>query len=266
VVAKTTQIATGLQDTLVSPDLLPNYRRYLEDVYGPRAQQLGWKAKPGESDDDRLLRPLLLSVVANQAEDQELIAAAKTLALAWLDDRKAVVPDMLGPVLSAAARHGDQALFDRLRAAAKKEKDEDIQRTLLYAMGLFPQPEIVKAAFSIVLTDEFDIRQSVAIFFGAGESAKTRDLAYDFVKGNWDALIAKLPTDSGAFMPGLAGGYCDEQHRQDAASFFEGRSTKYTGGPRILAQTLEGIDLCVAYKKAQQPSVTEFLEGYGKVR
>ena len=115
----------------------------------------------------------------------------------------------------------------------------------------------------IVLTGEFDSRQSVNILFGAAQSPKTRDLAYDFLKQNWDALIAKLPTDWGAFMPYLARTYCDEQHRQDAKSFFEGRSTKYTGGPRNLAQVLEGIDLCVAYKKAQQPSITEFLQKYG---
>ena len=39
---------------------------------------------------------------------------------------------------------------------------------------------------------------------------------------------------------------------------------KYTGGPRNLTQTLEGSDLCVAYKQAQQPSLTQFLERYGK--
>ena len=65
-------------------------------------------------------------------------------------------------------------------------------------------------------------------------------------------------------MPFVASAFCDEHHRHDAAEFFEGRSTKYGGGPRNLAQTLESIDLCVAYKKAQQPSLTEFLERYGK--
>jgi hypothetical protein len=35
------------------------------------------------------------------------------------------------------------------------------------------------------------------------------------------------------------------------------------GGPRELAQTLEQIDLCIAYKKAQQPSLIEFFERYG---
>jgi cytosol alanyl aminopeptidase len=263
VVNKTMQITTGLQDNLVSPGLLPQYHRYLEDLYGSRARGLGWKDKPGESDDDRLLRPSVDGAVTNQAEDPEFIAQARALALAWLDDRKAVDRDMAGAVLYSAARHGDQALFDRLRAAAKQEKDEDILNTLLFALGSFPDPGIAKKALPIVLTDEFDSRQSLDILFGVAQLPKTRDLAYDFVKQNWDTLIAKLPTDSGSFLPYVAGSYCDAGHRQDAAGFFEGRSTKYTGGPRNLAQMLEGIDLCIAYKKAQQPSVTEFLKSYG---
>ena len=263
VVSKTMRITTGLQDNLTEPILLPKYRQYLADVYGKRARQLGWTAGPNDSDDDRLLRPTLADVLANQAEDPESIAEAKRLALAWFDHHKAVEPDMVGTVLEAAARHGDRDLFDRMRAVAKLEKDEQIQGSLLYAMGLFPDPDIDRIAMPIVLTGEFDSRQSVNILFGAAQSPKPRDLAYDFLKQNWDALIAKLPTDWGAFMPYLARTYCDEQHRQDANSFFEGRSTKYTGGPRNLAQVLEGIDLCVAYKKAQQPSITEFLQKYG---
>jgi len=200
--------------------------------------------------------------MANQAEDPEAIAQAKALALAWLDDRKAVDPDMFSSVMFAATGHGDQVLFDRLRGAAKQEKDEDILNTLLLALGSFPETAIAKKALPIVLTDEFDSRQSVDILFRVAQSPKTRDVAYDFVKQNWDTLIAKLPTDFGAFLPLVAGGYCDEAHRRDAAGFFEGRSTKYYGGPRNLAQILERIDLCVAFKKAQQPSVTEFLKSY----
>jgi alanyl aminopeptidase len=265
VITKTLEITTDPKGNLVPPYLLSQHRQYLEDLYVPRARQLSWRAKPGESEDDRFLRPAILDVVANQAEDPDLVAQAKSLAPAWLDDRKVVAPDMVATVLNTAARHGDQALFDRLRVAAKQEKDEDIQSKLLNAMGLFPQPEIAKAAFSVLLSDEFNVRQSIAILFAASDSPKTRNLAYDFVKENWDALIAKFPTDWGAFMPFVAGTFCDEQHRHDVADFFEGRSTKYSGGPRNLAQTLEGIDLCVAYKKAQQPSLAEFLERYGKV-
>ncbi len=264
VVVKTVDITTDPKGNLVPSDLVSQYHRYLEDLYGQRARGLGWKAKPGDSEDDRLLRPELLDVVANQAEDSELIAQAKSLTLAWLDDHKAVAPDMLAPVLDTAARHGDEGLFDRLRAAAKEEKDENIQRSLLHALGLFPQPEITQKALSVLLSDEFQPQQSITILAAAHDLPGSRELAYVFVKQNWDALIARFPADWGAFMPFVAGSFCDAQHRQDAEAFFEGRSTKYKGGPRTLAETLEGIDVCIAYKKAQQPSLTKFLEQYGK--
>jgi alanyl aminopeptidase len=167
----------------------------------------------------------------------------------------------LGDVLWTAARHGDRALFDRLRAAAKEEKDEIVKRQLIVALGSFQHPEIIKVALPIILTDEFDSRLSLSILYRVAQKPQTRDLAYDFVKQNWDALVAKLPTDSGAYLPYIAS-YCDEEHRQDVQSFFKDRSTKFTGGPRILDQVLEGIHLCEVYKKAQQPSVTEFLEHY----
>jgi len=170
---------------------------------------------------------------------------------------------MLAFVLDTAARHGDQALFGRLRTAAKEEKDENIQRQLLHALGLFP-PEIAKDAFQIFLSEEFHPQQSITILAAAHDLPGSRELAYDFVKQNWDALIAKFPADWGAFMPFVANSFCDPQHRHDAEAFFEGRSTKYKGGPRTLAETLEEIDVCIAYKKAQQPSLTEFLERYGK--
>ena len=262
VVTKTMEITTGLQDNLVSEDLLLQYRQYLLDVYGGRARDLGWKAKARESEDARFLRPSVLSVVANQAEDPELIGQAKQLALAWLDDHKAVAPDMVGAVLSTAAHHGDRELFDRMRAAAKKETNENFRGDLLFNLGAFPDPEIVKTALPIVLSDEFDSRESLSILFAPTQRRETRDLAYDFVKQNWDPLIAKLPTDTGAYMPFVAAGYCDAGHRQDVENFFSGRSTKYTGGPRILTQVLEGIDLCIAYKNAQEASVAGFLKTY----
>ena len=266
VVTKTMEITTGLQDNLVSQDLLPRYRQYLLDVYGTRARDLGWKRKEGESEDDRLLRPSLLSVIANQAEDSEAITQAKKLALAWLDDHSAVKPDMLGVVLTTAARHGDRELFERMRAAAKNEKEENFRGTLLFSLGSFPDPEIIKTALPIVLSDEFDSRESLSILFGPAQRHETRDLAYDFVKQNWDRLIAKLPTDTGSYLPYVVGGYCDTAHRQDVQNFFTGRSTKYTGGPRILTQLLENIDLCIAYKSAQEASVAEFLQTYKPAR
>src|SRR5258707_12719266 len=101
-------------------------------------------------------------------------------------------------------------------------------------MGSFSDPAITRVALPIILTDEFHSRASLAILIGAVASSQTRDVAYDFVKQNWDALLAKLSTHFGAFLPYSARNYCDPQHRAAAEAFFKDRSPKYTGGPRTL--------------------------------
>jgi alanyl aminopeptidase len=55
-------------------------------------------------------------------------------------------------------------------------------------------------------------------------------------------------------------GFCDAQHRQDLEAFFKDKIGQSRGGPRILAQTLERLDLCIALRAAQQDSVTAFLK------
>ena len=43
-------------------------------------------------------------------------------------------------------------------------------------------------------------------------------------------------------------------------AFFKERAEKVAGGPRRLAQTLEEIDVCTAFRAFQEPRVTEFLK------
>ena len=265
VISKTVKIVGKLDEHMIPGEFKPNYRRYLSDLYKQRAEDLGWKDRPDDTPAARLLRPELFELMANHAEDPEFIDQTKKLALAWLTDHKALDQDMLGSVLDSAAAHGDRTLFDRLHEAAKKEADEFGQFTILHALGQFRDPEIEKADMAFLLGDEFDLHLVFFSIAGGGSFAPgARDVALEFVKQNWNALMAKLPTEFGAQLPRIATVYCDEQHRADAEAFFTGRATKYTGGPRNLAQALEKIRICVASKNANQASATEFLVKYNK--
>ena len=249
-----------LTDDVVPPELRPNRARFVRKMFGARARAIGWKSPQGEPDDTRLMRPTLLSWAAVTGEDPVLIADAKKLADKWLTDKKAIDPDLVGRVLSIAARNGDRALFDRLRAAAKLENERKERNQLLGAMGGFRDPEIVKVAMSIALTDEFEARDSIGLVWGGLGDDATRELAYTFVKTNLDALIARLPRDSGAGFIWIGGSFCDESHRADVEAFFKDKAPTYLGGPRTLAQMLERFDLCIARTQAHQPSVLEFLK------
>jgi alanyl aminopeptidase len=57
----------------------------------------------------------------------------------------------------------------------------------------------------------------------------------------------------------MGGVFCDEKHLKDVEAFFTPeRVAHIEGGPRTLASTLENIQLCVARRKAQEPSAREF--------
>jgi alanyl aminopeptidase len=246
-----------LSGEYVPKKLRPNRARFARKLFGQRAKKLGWSSPKGEPDDVRLTRGTMLAWAAHTGEDPQLIATAKKLADRWLTDRKSIDPELVNLVLGIAARFGDRAFFDKLHAAAKIEKERKERGQLIGAMGDFRDPEIVKAAMAIALTDEFPAYESISLVWSA-LNEDTRELAYEFIKKNHDALIAKLPRDY-AFH-GVAGSFCDEAHRADAEAFFKDKVAKVPGGPRSFAQTLERVDLCIARKQAHGPGIEAFLK------
>jgi alanyl aminopeptidase len=259
----TLEIASGIVDSLrlnlVPDELLPNYRRYVRNTFGVKARALGFASQGKESEDTRLLRPILVSLVAKRGEDKQLQKEALPLALKWLEDHGAIEAEMVDAVLSTAARSGDRALFDRVHAAARKTQDRTERAHLLNAMGSFQDPELVQKRIQLLLTDEFDIREAGILMFGGLEEPALREKTYAFLKANYDTIAGKLPKEYEPYLAFVGGSFCDEAHRKDIEAFFGERTSKAPGGPRILAQVLEQVDLCIARKKAQEGSVEVFL-------
>src|SRR5262249_12128270 len=144
VVEGTMSIVDNIGEHLATGDLRPSFERFVRQTYGTRAREFGWTPKAGEDDNTRLLRPRLLQVDSRRGADLPLVAEAQRLAERWLEDRASLAPEMVAPVLDTSAQFGDQALFDRFHAAAKKETNPRDRRLLLTAMGQFRDPAVAK--------------------------------------------------------------------------------------------------------------------------
>jgi alanyl aminopeptidase len=268
ILASTASIVAGLDEHLVSDEMRPNYVRFVRKMYGARAQGLGWKAKAGEAEDLALMRRTVVRLMVNQGQDPALVAEGQRMARAWLDDRKAVDSELVDLALGVAARTGDRALYDRVLAEVKKTKQRRDRRRLIETLGTFDDPALVKENLGIFMRGELEPRESTALLFGARRGAHRRaaGLAYQFIKDNYDAVVAKMPqgnfagTQFAANLPYVAATECSESARADVEAFFRDRAAKITGGERVLAQVLEVIDLCAKRKAAQQESVAAFLK------
>ena len=256
------KIAASPRDVLVSDALGPRYREFVSEAFGARAHGLGWVPRPGEDEDTQLLRAGLVPFVANEGDEPGLVAQAKALARAWLKDRKAIDPLLTSDVLGVAARHGDMELFQAYLGEARRATGRRERVRLLGALGMFRDPAVVPAALALTLSGEFDAREAVFILREESLSAETRPELWAFLKASFDRLAARLPRESPARFPALLAGFSDAAHRADVEAFFKDKAPRYMGGPRVLAQTLEQIQLHAALKAAQQESVSDFLRRY----
>jgi alanyl aminopeptidase len=246
--------------TRVPLELRPNEARFLDRALSARAKAYGWHSRPSDTPEERLLRPTLLLIAADRGENAALLAEAQRLANRWVDDPRAIEPDMVDAVLAAAATHGDRKLFERLRDEAKKTTDARRRGDILGALAAFRDPAIARDAYALALSNDFDIRESLSVL--RYSSIYTEAAQWDFMKDNFEALLARLPNESRTTLTNVGGRFCDEARRDEYAAFFKDRAARITGGPRQAAQVLEGISLCIARRKAHEPSLTAFLRKY----
>ena len=266
VVDRAIQVAQIPRQHLVPDSLMPKYQHFISENFQARAHELGWVSKPGETDDARLLRPALVPFVATVGGDRQLAEEARALTDKWLADRKAISPNETSAVLRTAAYYGNEKLFEQFLAQFKQSRDRQERRQLVNAMASFNDPAAIEAGMNAVLHGDVPFIESGQLLIAGQQSSRTRKLAFDFMKQNFDELSAKRPSgggaDAGARFVLVGRSFCDTASEAELKSFFEPRVDKFVGAPRLLAQTLEGIHACIANKAVQESSVDEFLRGF----
>ena len=248
-------------------NLMPNYARFVEDTFGGDARQLGWLDKPGDTPDQRLLRPQLVGFVARWGKDSELIGEAKRLANSWLENHKAVSADVAGSVLEIAARNGDAQFYNKVLAAAKVEKDPYFEPMLVRTLGDFEDPQLLHRSLELAFNGTFDLRLSIQMLFGLIRMPSSARIAYQYVREHYQEIKAKLPravgTDYASYLPFLAASAtCSDEEQNEAKAFFEPRMKDVIGGQRSLANALERIHLCAAAKPESEEQISRFLSEY----
>ena len=260
-VRQSAEMVEGVNN-FVPTSLDDKYAAWIRSLYQARANELGWQPKTNEASELRLLRIEILPLVATLGEDRQLQTQAQKLAHAWLKNRSALDSDIIEPVLSAAAWHGDWAFFDKLVAALKESKAVRERLWIAAAFKSFQDPSLARAALDLLFANDIDPRELQRNLFGA--STKTRPIVWNFVQLNFDKLNGQLPgargIPFGAILPLAASGFCDAQHEEQVSAFFQSRMGSLPGGARNLANTLESIRLCTARADLVQPAVTKFLQ------
>ena len=255
----------GSLSQVIPDELLPNYARFVRSWLGPRAHQLGWEPRDGESDDTRRIRLTLVPFVAIDGRDEELVRSARQVADKWLMDRNSVDRDVAPQALIVAARYGDRKFFDRLVRELRASKDQRDRLNLVGALAAFRDPDIMKSALDLVLNGGEGLDAREVRFVISNRWRETRAVVWDYVKQHFDELNTRLPgaraIPYGATLPQMGEAFCDETRAAEIQAFFQPRVPSLNGGQRNLDSAVERVRLCSARRVALESGLRSFLNG-----
>jgi cytosol alanyl aminopeptidase len=269
VVAEAIELAQVREDFLEGPAATA-YPAWVRGHFGARARALGMERRPGEDEETRLLRPALVSFVATRGEDPVLIAAARALTQRWLENPASVDPEMVDSALRIAGRFGNAELHSTLVTRLKASPDRAIRGKLLTALGAFQAPALVQANLALVEAAPIDARELNRLLFAGSTNPAMRtysqsanpatwEMLFRAVREHFEAFASRLPEGAAAHLFLVARQFCDAKRRQEVETAFGPRAATVSGGKRALAQVLEGIDLCIARRAVQAPTIAAYL-------
>ncbi|HXI11857.1 MAG TPA: M1 family aminopeptidase [Thermoanaerobaculia bacterium] len=243
---------------LTTPENDARYREWVRKLLAPAAEELGWKPRPGDSDDQRQLRSHVLRTIGITGRDADASRWARSEINNFLKDPSTTDPMLVSTLFELAPSSGDQLLFAQFLKKLEETKAPTDYERYLYALPKFLDPKLLSRALSLSLEPEMRSQNTATFLATALKRAESREPAWLFVRKNWSALQKKLTTWSGASLIAATSGYCSEAKRDEVLRFFQ--DNPVISAERTLRNTIEKIDNCVRLRSLQEANLNRWLQ------
>ena len=154
-----------------------------------QVQRLGWLSQKGESNDDQLTRPIVLSA-ALYAQNSDAIKQAQALFNQYQDHLADLPADVRGLVLANEVKnYGSQELFDTLLADYQKTADAGFKQDICAALTKTQDDQLIAQ-----LIDRFEDADTIkpqdlrAWFRGVLANDHGQQAAWDWIQQEWSWL------------------------------------------------------------------------------
>ena len=154
-----------------------------------QVQRLGWLSQKDESNDDQLMRPIVLSA-ALYAQNRDTIKQAQALFDQYQDHLADLPADVRGLVLANEVKnYGSQELFDTLLADYQKTADAGFKQDICAALTKTQDDQLIAQ-----LIDRFEDADTIkpqdlrAWFRGVLTNDHGQQAAWDWIQQEWSWL------------------------------------------------------------------------------
>ncbi len=248
-----------VDESLTTPADHAAYRAWVRRLLRPIAQEVGWTPAAGESDEMRGMRRQVLVTLAQVGEDPEVRQHARELAPKILaGTAPSTDPQLSASILAMAARSGDAAYYEELRAKVANAKSPEEFRLYLAPLVAFSDPAIVRKSLEWSLSAGLRSQDRFGFLGGLLGNDAARPIVWPYLKEHWSDIEKNVPPFSMARILFSISGVCTPAERDDVKAFLTGHQGAVP--ERSARQIVERVDACIAFHDQQAANLAAFLK------
>ena len=165
------------------------------EILGPPIERLGWEASPADDDRSRQLRGLVLAAAGTVAAVDHVIARARALWDAPIDD-----PAVATAVVVVVSAHGDADAYAECRERARRAQTAQVEQRHLRALTRFPGSDEVATLLDELLDGGIRNQDAPYLLRDALAHQWHRGFVWQAVTDRWDEVTSRFPSNSIARM------------------------------------------------------------------
>ncbi|MGE3976503.1 MAG: M1 family metallopeptidase [Nitrospira sp.] len=216
----------------------------------PAIDELGWDVKSGESDLVRQLRGDLLGALGRLGNDAATQQEATNRYRRYRKDPTTVDQNIVPALVAILAHTGEEARYDEFLELYRTASTPQEERRYLFSLALFRPKELLKRTLTRTINGEIRTQDGPFIIGALLMNVYGRELAWEFVKANWDHMDRLFPKQGLRRMCGGIVGLATPELEQDVREFFT--SCKIDLGGKTLDQYLEQLRVAVAFQERER--------------
>lgn len=250
----------SLLNRIISSDDRPMLEAFVQDRVGPSVAELGWAPRNGESDLTKQLRGELIGALGKLGNDRDTQTTAVERYQAYRKDAAAVDPNVLPALVSILAHTGDAARYEefgeRFRTAATPQEE----RRYLFSLASFRPTTLLDRTLARTINGEIRTQDAPFLVSATLGNVYGRELAWNFVKANWDQMDRLFPKQGLRRMCGGIVGLATPELERDVRDFFTTR--KIDLGGKTLDQYLEQLRIVVTVRERDEQTLRNYLTAF----
>ncbi|MCH8310793.1 MAG: M1 family metallopeptidase, partial [Chloroflexi bacterium] len=250
----------SLDNLLSDEDFYPQFQAFARGIFAPVGRKIGWDARPQEGHRDSLLRSAVLSELG-RFEDEDTLAEAQRRFQSYAGDPSSLNPDMRAVVFEMAAQRGSRQTYDLMWDLEKAAHLHEEKIRFLNALSNFQQGDLLQETLERTLGSDVRSQDTIRVVVSVASNRHGRDLAWEFVKDNWDEFDRRYGDGGFALMRlvGMTSLFTTEEKRQDVEQFFTDHPTP--AAERTISQSMERMKLNISWANQNRDELARWLVG-----